>query len=54
MPTVKRALLWLAIAFLVYTVIASPDKAADMVRETFGGISAAGESLGQFFDALVT
>ena len=54
MPTVKRALLWLAIAFLVYTVIASPDKAAAMVHETFSGISSAGQSLGQFFDALAS
>jgi hypothetical protein len=52
--TTKRVLLWLGVAFLVYTVIASPDKAAAMVREAFDGISAAGQSLGEFFDALVT
>jgi hypothetical protein len=52
--TAKRALLWLGIAFLIYTVIASPDKAADMVREAFSGISTAGRSLGDFFDALVS
>jgi hypothetical protein len=52
--TVKKVLLWLVLAFVVYTIIASPGKAAEMVRETFGGISTAGESLGSFFDALVT
>ena len=49
----KRVLLWLGIAFVVYTIIESPAKAADMVQAAFGGISDAGRSLGAFFDALV-
>jgi hypothetical protein len=53
MIAVKRALLWLGIAFVVYTVIASPNIAAEAVKEAFGGISTAGQSLGEFFDALV-
>ncbi len=52
--TTKRVLLWLGIAFVVYTIIMSPAKAADMVQAAFGGISAAGQSLGYFFDALVS
>ncbi len=52
--TVKRVLLWLGIAFVVYTIIQSPGKAAEMVQTAFGGISTAGESLGDFFDALVS
>ncbi|MGZ4609945.1 MAG: hypothetical protein ACXV2H_06780 [Actinomycetes bacterium] len=48
MSTVKRALLWLGIAFLVYTVIAAPNTAAQAVKEAFGGISTAGQSLGDF------
>lgn len=52
--TVKKVLLWLLLAFVVYTIVASPGKAAEMARETFGSISTAGESLGDFFDALVT
>jgi hypothetical protein len=51
--TTKRVLLWLGVAFVVYTIIMSPAKAADMVRVAFGGVSAAGTSLGAFFDALV-
>jgi hypothetical protein len=55
MPSaVKRALLWLGLAFVVYTVIAAPTTAAQAVKEAFGGISTAGRSLGDFFDALVT
>ena len=52
--TVKKVLLWLLLAFIAYTIIASPGKAAGTVRETFDGVSAVGESLGDFFDALVT
>jgi hypothetical protein len=51
--TTKRVLLWLGVAFVAYTIIASPAKAADMVQAAFGGISDAGQSLGTFFDALV-
>jgi hypothetical protein len=54
MSTLKRALLWLGIAFVVYTVIAAPNTAAQAVKEAFGGISTAGTSLGDFFDALVS
>jgi hypothetical protein len=50
----KKILLWLGLAFVVYTIIANPAKAADLAQEAFGGISEAGQSLGDFFDALVT
>jgi hypothetical protein len=52
-PTVRKTLLWLLLGFLVYTVIVSPAKAAGIVRDTFAGVSVAGESVGDFFDALV-
>lgn len=50
----KRILLWLGIAFVAYTVIAAPNTAAQAVTEAFGGLSSAGQSLGSFFDALVS
>lgn len=50
----KRALVWLGVAFVAYTVIAAPHTAADAVAEAFGGISTAGQSLGDFFDALIS
>jgi hypothetical protein len=50
----KKILLWLGLAFVVYTIIVSPAKAADLAQEAFGGISEAGRSLGDFFDALVS
>jgi len=54
MPTLKRALLWLGVAFVVYTVIAAPDTAAQAVTEAVDGLSNAGQSLGDFFDALIS
>ena len=50
----KKILLWVGIAFVVYTVIAAPRTAAQAVTEAFGGISTAGQSIGDFFDALVS
>jgi hypothetical protein len=52
--TTKRILLWLVVAFIAYTIIQSPAKAADMVQTAFGGLSEAGSSLSDFFDALVS
>ena len=52
--TVKRLALWLLLAFVVYTILASPDKAAEMVRGSFDAIAAAGHALARFFDALVS
>ena len=51
---VKRILLWLGIAFVAYTVIGAPTTAALAVTQAFGGLSSAGQSLGDFFDALVS
>ena len=51
--TTKRVLLWLGLAFVVYTIIVSPTKAAELVRAAFDGISVAGSGLAAFFDALV-
>jgi hypothetical protein len=52
--TVKRLAIWLFVAFVVYTILASPDKAAELVRASFDGLSTAGDSLAKFFDALVS
>lgn len=50
----KKILLWLGIAFVSYTVIAAPTTAALAVTQAFGGLSSAGQSLGDFFNALVS
>ncbi|MDQ1629528.1 MAG: hypothetical protein QOI54_3272 [Actinomycetota bacterium] len=54
MPSLKRVLLWLAVAFVVYTIIVAPTTAADAVRQSADGLSNAGQSLLDFFGALVS
>ena len=44
--TTKRVLLWLGVAFVVYTIIESPAKAADLVQAAFGGIERRGPEPG--------
>ena len=51
---VKRVLLWLLLAFVGYTIVVNPAKAAAMTRDTFSSISSVGQSVGAFFNALVS
>jgi hypothetical protein len=53
MPSLKKALLWLGVAFVVYTIIVAPTTAADAVKQSMDGLSTAAHSLMDFFDALV-
>ena len=53
MPRVKKILMWVSVAFAVYAIFTSPDRAADIVK-TSGEILVDGfKSIGQFFDALL-
>ncbi len=54
MPNLKKIATWLVIAFIAFTIISSPDKAADMTHTAFGGIASAGRAIGQFFSALTS
>lgn len=54
MLTAKRVVTWVVVAFLVYTVVTSPEKAADLARGAFNGVAAAGAAVGKFFHALVS
>jgi hypothetical protein len=49
----KKIITWILVIFAIYTVLASPDKAAALVQDAFNGIAAGGESVKRFFDALV-
>ncbi len=51
---VRKVLLWFVIAFLVYAIFASPDKAADIVRGAFDGLADGIRAIGSFFDSLLT
>lgn len=53
---VKRALrwlLWLSLAFLIYSIFRSPEQAAAIVVGGFEGIGAAFEAIFRFFDAIL-
>lgn len=54
MLTAKRVVTWVVIAFLIYTVVTNPEKAADLARSAFNGIASAGGAIGRFFSALVS
>ena len=53
MPSLRKVLLWLGIAFVVYTVIVAPRTAADAVNQSLDGLSTAAQSLMDFFDGIV-
>ncbi len=50
----RKVLFWFVIAFLVYAIFASPDKAADIVRSAFDGLVEGASAIGSFFDSLLT
>ncbi|WP_172669690.1 hypothetical protein [Arsenicicoccus sp. oral taxon 190] len=52
-PKIKKVLLWLLVAFLIYAIIVSPDRAADIVRTVWDILVQAVQSLGRFFDKLL-
>ena len=52
--TTKKALVWLLLAFVAYTIVVSPAQGSGHGQSAFASISTAGESLGSFFDALVS
>lgn len=49
----KRILIWLLFGFVVYAVITSPDRAADIVVAVWDFILEGFRSIGRFFEALV-
>lgn len=53
MVRAKKITLYLLIVFVLYTIIASPERAADLVLIGFEGISDAAQAVGQFMTELV-
>lgn len=49
---IKKGLLWLVVAFAVYSILATPDVAANAVRSAGNGGQTAIEALLEFFNAL--
>jgi hypothetical protein len=53
MDQAKKIVLYALIVFVLYTIITSPSRAADLVQVGFQGISAAAKGVGDFMTALV-
>jgi hypothetical protein len=53
MVQAKKIALYVVIVFVLYTIITSPAKAADLVQIGFEGISSAAKGVGEFMTQLV-
>lgn len=53
MVQAKKIALYLIVVFVLYTIITSPERAADLVQVGFEGISSAAQSVGDFMSELV-
>ncbi|WP_169787750.1 hypothetical protein [Luteipulveratus mongoliensis] len=53
MTKIKQLVPWVVLAFLVYAVVTSPDKSADMVRNIWDIITDGVRNVGQFFDNIL-
>ncbi len=51
-PRIKQILMWLLFGFLVYAVVTSPDRAADVVQAIWDIIINGFDNIGRFFQAL--
>lgn len=49
---IKKALIWIVVAFAVYSVVATPERAADAVRSAGNGGQQVIEAVIEFFNAL--
>ncbi|MFD7917842.1 hypothetical protein ACFV3R_01185 [Streptomyces sp. NPDC059740] len=54
MAQARKILLYLVLVFVLYTVITSPARAADLVQIGFEGISSAAKSVGEFMTQLIS
>ncbi|MFF2187921.1 hypothetical protein [Streptomyces sp. NPDC058155] len=53
MVQTKKLVLYLVIVFVLYTIITSPERSADLVQVGFEGIAGAAEGVGEFMTELV-
>jgi hypothetical protein len=54
MPSkIKVILIWLLFGFLVYAIITSPDRAADIVQASWDVIAEGFRNIGRFFQSLM-
>ncbi|MFE0193078.1 hypothetical protein ACWD6P_15665 [Streptomyces sp. NPDC002446] len=53
MAQAKKIAMYLIIVFVLYTIITSPQRAADLVQIGFEGISSAAQGVGEFMTQLI-
>jgi hypothetical protein len=53
MPPVKRLLVWLLVAFLLYAVLTSPEAAARIFSSAWEVVTDGLGNIGRFFDRLI-
>lgn len=53
MVQAKKITLYVVVVFVLYTIITSPARAADLVQVGFEGISSAAQGVGDFMTELV-
>ncbi|MDE9365624.1 hypothetical protein PZ938_08395 [Luteipulveratus sp. YIM 133132] len=53
MAKVKQFIPWVVLAFLVYAVVTSPNKSADLVRNIWEILSDGVSNIAQFFDNIL-
>ncbi len=55
MPTkAKLVLTWIVVIFLIYAIVAKPDRAADVVQAIWSLLAGAVEGFGRFFAELTS
>ncbi|GGT22038.1 hypothetical protein [Streptomyces purpureus] len=53
MVQAKKVALYIVVVFVLYTIITSPARAADLVQVGFEGISSAAQGVGEFMTELI-
>ncbi|MFD6420055.1 hypothetical protein [Streptomyces sp. NPDC060194] len=54
MANAKKIIVWGLVVFVLYTIVNSPERAADLVKVGFVGISDAAGGVGDFMTELVS
>ncbi|MFI9119150.1 hypothetical protein [Streptomyces bikiniensis] len=53
MAQAKKVALYAIVVFVLYTIVTSPARAADLVQVGFEGISSAAQGVGEFMTELI-
>ncbi|MEU3711888.1 hypothetical protein [Streptomyces catenulae] len=54
MAQARKIAMYVLIVFVLYTIVTSPDRAGDLVKIGFEGVSSAAKGVGEFMTQLVS